>query len=250
MKLCYSLETVPELAGLGRKERMFVLMYYQANKPSGGAPIPEAILVGAIIIGLLAGIFAGATLSTNLTWGPMIGGLAGIGAVACLVYTVSVLRESPKFRTFLRAGHSQMLLASLRQAAGPSTNSNASPQPAASESQQTRSAPDSPLSNSAFRQALNTMNCNISRSTEVLELCTEVAQKTSALFEAATNCERQALRALKRLKFRTSIRAAKEAYNLRQEAHRAFRHSAELFRAGQTNLNEAKALWTGLNEQL
>ncbi len=235
----YSLERVPELAGLSFRHRLTMIMYYNANHPPEHSPTAEGIVVGSIIFGLIAGLFGGAYLFKNPTWGPVAGGLISLAAVGSAVYLCGVGTRVQKFRIFLRQDHSRLLLKLLREDTAtvevtPSAEQNASPA--------------HPLSQARPIETLRAANLNISRGAEVLELCGEVTQTTLVQFQTAAQTEQDAFKALKRLNVPTFFRLLKEANVHRQSGYRALRHSGQLFTTGETNLQKAQALLSTLGK--
>jgi hypothetical protein len=93
------------------------------------------------------------------------------------------------------------------------------------------------------------MSFHIARTGEVLELCGESSEEALAMFEAAVNCEREGLIALKRFRVGAFLRLTKEAQKNRQNAFRALRHSNGLFKIGEASLNKAKALSMKLDKE-
>src|SRR5689334_9022435 len=106
MSRIYSLEQVPELAGVSKRGRRVILLYYLANKTTTrGSSSKEAFLAGLIIVAQITGCVWGAVVWRSTFLGPLFGMITTLTFVMLVFYFCNLHFEVSTFRRFLQAGH-------------------------------------------------------------------------------------------------------------------------------------------------
>jgi hypothetical protein len=249
MNLYFSLERVPELKGLGKPQRFAALMYYQANKiVTPGSRNAEDALVGMIIFAEIAGLAGGFALYGSSFWGPLLGGPIAMAFVMCAFYFGMLYVEAPKFRRFLQADHSQLMLRCLNM---PTVAPAAAPTPreAAEASRHHGTDKSTPMSEDQMAEAIGRVEYGAARASEVMELSGELANETIQLFNAVQQKQDEGKRALRSLRFGKFLRLNREGAALRGEAFRLLRQSGELLQHAETTLGFATALSTQIGRE-
>lgn len=249
MNLYFSLERVPELKGLGKAQRRAALMYYQANKSvTPGSRTAEDALVGMIILAEIAGLAGGFALYGSSFWGPFLGGPIAMAFVMCVFYFGMLYVETPKFRRFLQADHSQLMLRCLNM---PTVSPAAAPAPrqAAEVFRHRGTDKSTPMSEGQMAEAIRRVEYGAARASEVMELSGELANEAIQLSNAAQHKHDEGRRALRSLRLGEFLRLNREGAALRGEAFRLLRQSGEVFQHAETTLGVATALSTQIEKE-
>ncbi|SRR5579875_41223 len=122
MKICFSIDRVPELRDLTDHERRMVLSYYQYRQTFvPGFRIVETGFVGLIVLAEIAGFIGGFVYWRTPFWGPLGGALIGLAIVMLIGFTANMFLTIPKFRRFLSTEEAQRFIKSLRKPMPPNT---------------------------------------------------------------------------------------------------------------------------------
>jgi hypothetical protein len=245
MNLYFSLERVPELRGLGKPQRLAALMYYQANKiVTPGSRTAEDAFVGTLVFAEIAGLAGGFALYGNSFWGPLLGGQIAMASVMFAFYFGMLYVEAPKFRRFLKADHSQLMLRCLNMP-------TVAPAPRQADELSRHHGTDksTPMSEDQMAEAIGRVEYGAARASEVMELSGDLANETIQLFNAVQHKQDEGRRALRSLRLGKFLRLNREGAALRGEAFRLLRQSGELLQHAETTLGVATALSTQIGRQ-
>lgn len=249
MNLYFSLERVPELRGLGKPQRLAALMYYQANKiVTPESRTAENAFVGMLIFAEIAGLAGGFALYGSSFWGPLLGGQIAMAFVMFTFYFGMLYIEAPKFRRFLKADHSQIMLRCLSVPTVAPAAAQAARE-AAEASRHHRADKSKPMTEDQMAEAIGRIEYSAARASEVMELSGELANQTIQLFNAVHQKQNEGWRALRSLRLRKFLRLNREGAALRGEAFRLLRQSGELLQHAETTLGVATALYTQIGSE-
>jgi hypothetical protein len=244
MNRIYSLEHVPELVGLSKRDRRVILLYYFANRvPARGSSLKEDALVGSIIVAQIAGCIWGAIVWPSTFWGLLFGGIITMTFVMVVFYFGNLHFEISTFRRFLQAGHSELLLQQMGKLRTDERARAFTARHAALDFlRQCRARAAVGGSSDGTGEALKRVTFDTARSSEVMELSEELVTQSLGLFDSSKDKQQEAWRALKFLRLATFLRLIRESSTLQTEAFRCLRQSGGLLHSAEATLGTAAAL--------
>lgn len=111
MRICVSLEQIPELADLSAEQRRAVLLYFEYRQQSmPDFRFLEIGFVGLIVLAEIAGFIGGFVYWRSPFWGPLAGAMIGLILTMVLGYMINTFLTLPRFRRFLRGDEAQALI--------------------------------------------------------------------------------------------------------------------------------------------